>query len=54
MNEQHIDKIDAVIISCKSWDQLMIAYRWVCKVCPSYSDRVFSNCIMLNNKRGYK
>jgi len=51
-----MDKIQAVLISCLSWEQLMMSYRWACKIInnKSIQDELFTTCIRLNNHKGFK
>lgn len=51
-----MDKIQAVLISCLNWEQLMMTYRWACKIINNKSilDELFTTCIRLNNHKGFK
>jgi hypothetical protein len=51
-----MDKIQAVLISCLSWEQLMISYSWACKIInnKNIQDELFATCITLNNHKGFK
>jgi hypothetical protein len=54
-DEVKMDKINAVLISCLNWEQLMLTYEWICKIIKNQSikDELFTTCIRLNNQKGF-
>ena len=49
------DKIIAVLTSCTSWKQLMLAHTWVCKIVKNkgLTDEYFTTCVRLNNLKRF-